>query len=180
MGNRRYSRNRNKRDNKTNKANKTSIKIGDYELDNINWEDLEKEFYELADKFNYYSVLIATLTKQNKEIIDNDPKLKEVIDGFTFSLSDLVNKCLPIRDKHLREENGRFVSIRKGQVIEDNDVYEYISIINNYGILIQSLGDLVSKFWLGVLPTLKTKNNELVLDDLKEDIRTIRGEGNAE
>lgn len=166
--------------NKRNGANKTSIKIGDYELDNIKWEDLEEEFYGLADKFNYYSVLIARLTKENKEIIDNDPKLKEVIDGFTFSLSDLVNKCVPIRDKHLREENGIYVSIKKGQVIEDNDVYEYISIINNYSILIQSLGDLVSKFWLGVLPTLKSKNNELVLEDLKEDIRSIRGEGDVE
>lgn len=166
--------------NKSNGANKTSIKIGDYELDNIKWEDLEEEFYELANKFNYYSVLIARLTKENKEIIDNDPKLKEIIDGFTFSLSDLVNKCLPIRNKHLREENGRYVSIKKGQVIEDNDVYEYISIINNYSILIQSLGDLVSKFWLGVLPTLKTKNNELVLEDLKEDIRSIRGESDVE
>lgn len=165
---------------KRERANRTSIKIGDYELDNITWEDLEKEFYELADKFNYYSVLIARITKENKEIIDTDPKLKEVIDGFTFSLSDLVNKCVPIRDKHLREENGRYVSIRKGQVIEDNDVYEYISIINNYSILIQSLGDLVSKFWLGVLPTLKTKNNELLIEDLKEDIRSIRGEGDVE
>lgn len=170
-----------KKTKKTKKTtNKTSIKIGDYELDNIRWEDLEKEFYSLADKFNYYSVLITTLTNENKEIIDNDPKLKEVINGFTFSLSDLVNKCLPIRNKHLVEENGTYVSIRKGQVIEDNDVYEYISIVNNYGILIQSLGDLVSKFWLGILPVLKTKNNEAILNELQEDIQAIRGDKDAQ
>ena len=144
---------------------KTDLKIGNTVLENIQWEDLEKDTLELTKQLNYYT--------QTVKLISKDKKLASVVNGFSKSILDLVKSYTETRNKHMDDTIGGLISKKKGVITEEQDIYTYFNIKNAYVAYFETLNNLVQHLFIDIMTSIKTANNKNIVEDAIEDINAL-------
>lgn len=165
---------------------------GQVENDDLFWDDLMTARMETAKTLLGQQHLLVELATMYKEVLANDKKLEDTVDGLSKAYKDIGTEIRSTMNKHITfdKTSGKIIDSRKGKVEGDDEYYDYIQIGGEYISSQEKVANLASTAYLDIFTQLKVGSAELdklknlpsegkkIIDDTLEEVGKETKNGN--